>query len=93
MRWHQLGITSLEGAHHRLGLTAATLSRQTGRAIEAPLPGGYIDPELQERTVNWLDPLGQLQEAILTADRDALERGVRARSARAHARGGNARAE
>eukprot|EP00959_Pyramimonas_sp_CCMP1952_P126812 2652364-Pyramimonas_sp.AAC.1 len=68
-----MGIASLQGAHHRLGLEAATLSRLTGRAIEAPLPGGYIHPELQERTMSWLDPFGHLQEATLTADRNAVE--------------------
>eukprot|EP00959_Pyramimonas_sp_CCMP1952_P303269 6346057-Pyramimonas_sp.AAC.1 len=32
--------------------------------------------------MRWLDPRGQLQEAVLTADRDAVDRGARLRNAR-----------
>eukprot|EP00959_Pyramimonas_sp_CCMP1952_P225540 4716421-Pyramimonas_sp.AAC.1 len=44
--------------------------------------------------MRWLDPRGQLQEAALTADRDAVDRRTRLRNARAQDRssgiGGNA---
>eukprot|EP00959_Pyramimonas_sp_CCMP1952_P029041 609215-Pyramimonas_sp.AAC.1 len=33
--------------------------------------------------MRWLDPNGQLQEAALTADREAVDRGTRLRNARA----------
>eukprot|EP00959_Pyramimonas_sp_CCMP1952_P382782 8020862-Pyramimonas_sp.AAC.1 len=56
------------GSRNTRGGTQARTSRSqpdsTGRKSDCtPLPGGYIDPPLQESIMRWLDPHGQLQEA------------------------------
>eukprot|EP00959_Pyramimonas_sp_CCMP1952_P385673 8082437-Pyramimonas_sp.AAC.1 len=47
-RWRALGIVSFQGARAHLARGAQTVALRTEREVEAPLPGGYIQPELQE---------------------------------------------